>query len=299
MDLVCVIVINYNGVDDTNACVKSLLECGYKDLHIIIIDNNSRQGKVSYNEIIRKPKCTIIYNDENVGFSEANNIGITYAIQKLNTDYVLVLNNDTVVTEGFLKPLLNSCKLDDAIGIAIGKILYFDKPKMINFGGSVFNSKLGTCEIEGIGCEDADRYNHEKDIPFASGCMWLIPSKVVKKVGMMSNDYFLYYEDNDYSDKVLCEGYSIRYIPKSVIFHKGSKSTHRNIDLYHYYIHRNYLIYIKKTKILKTRIKFLKILKRFFVNLINVVHGDLNAKVFRYIWLDFITCRYGKCKRKL
>lgn len=87
-DLVVAILVNYNGVKDTNECVKSLLSCGYSQLRIVIVDNASfAEERPVYNEVIINDKCIIIYNDINYGFSGANNIGIRYAIEKLKAKF--------------------------------------------------------------------------------------------------------------------------------------------------------------------------------------------------------------------
>ncbi|MDD6644494.1 MAG: glycosyltransferase family 2 protein [Oscillospiraceae bacterium] len=289
--LVCVILVNYNGVSDTEECVKSLKECNYTNLHIVIVDNGSLTGKVEYNEIITKDKCEIIYSKDNVGFAGANNIGINRALE-INADYVLILNNDTVVHKDFLFPLIDACKENPKIGIATGKIYYFDEPEYLWFGGSYYDESLSECKIDGIGKKDSEEYSAEKYIPFATGCLWLIPKNVLSTVGLMSEEYFLYYEDADYCERLKNKGYSIKYIPSSVIYHKESRSTKKGSPLYHYYITRNYLYYIRKY--VKGSRKYKMYFNRGLQTLRSVVRKRMKFYVAYRAFLDFMLCHMGK-----
>ena len=115
--LIYVILVNYNGADDTNECINSLYESGYENLRIVIVDNASTTGRVSYNHTISEEKCTILYQKENIGFAGANNVGIKYAMQ-YNPRYILILNNDTIVTSNWLSNLQTCLHSDERIGAA-------------------------------------------------------------------------------------------------------------------------------------------------------------------------------------
>lgn len=291
--LVCAILVNYNGLDDTNACVDSLLHCSYKNLKVIIVDNNSEKSKAEYNDIITRDKCEIIYEKENIGFAGANNDGIRYAL-KYNPDYLLIINNDTVVTPDFLNPLIKTCEEDEKVGIATGKIYYFDDKEILWFGGSYYDKKLCEYKIDGIGNREEERHNNKREIAFATACLWLLPVDLIQKVGFMSEDYFLYYEDADYCERVKQKGYKIVYEPTSVIYHKESRSTKRGSDLYHYYNIRNYLFYISKFR--EPELKKAICFKTFFNTLKEVVRNRLKFSVFVKAWSDFVTLHYGKIK---
>lgn len=295
-ELIYVIIVNYNGADDTNECVNSLCESDYKNLRIVIVDNASTTGRVSYNRIISEEKCTILYQEENIGFAGANNVGIKYAMQ-FNPSYILILNNDTVVTKGFLKPMVDALKQDESIGIATGKIYYFDDKKTIWFGGSYYDHGLCENKIDGIRKPDDERYNIAKDIPFATGCLWLIPTKVIETVGLMSEEYFLYYEDADYCERVKRKGYRIRYEPASVIYHKESRSTKKGSATYQYYNLRNYLVYISKYCEKEKRKKMYY--KRFYRTIKDTIRGRIDYGVSVQAWKDFLFSHTGRrgCKK--
>lgn len=289
--LVCAIMVNYNGAEDTNGCVESLLNCAYTNIKIIIIDNNSTTAKVEYNDIITRDKCEILYKEDNLGFAGANNVGIRYAM-KYEPDYILLINNDTVVTEGFLTPLIRVCEEKQNVGIATGKIFYFDNRDVLWFGGSYYDKKLCECKIDGIGNKEEERHNQRREVPFATACLWLLPIKIIEKVGYMSEDYFLYYEDADYCERVKQSGYKIIYEPRSIIYHKESRSTKRGSNSYHYYNIRNYLFYIRR--FCSPKIKKEIYINKLYRTLKDVIRGRLNLKVFIRAWSDFVTLHYGK-----
>lgn len=289
--LICVVLVNYNGIKDTVECVKSLKECSYNNIHIIIVDNASLHGRADFNTVITRDMCEIIFNTENVGFAGANNIGIKRGLE-IGADYFLILNNDTVVDKNFLPPLLHAFNRNQDVGIATGKIYYYDEPTYLWFGGSYYNHKLGECKIVGIGEKDSSRYNIEKDIPFATGCLWLVSKNTIETVGYICEDFFLYYEDTDYCERVKAEGYTIRYVPQSVIYHKESRSTVKGSDSYQYYNNRNYLFYMKKCQRIN---RFYFYIKRAIRMLKGTVRGRMKLTITKKVWRDFIFNNTGKC----
>lgn len=288
--LVCVILVNYNRYEDTKECVRSLLMAEYNNIRICIVDNASFDGLVQYDDVITAEKCDIIFLDENVGFSSGNNIGIAYT-KKYNPSYYLILNNDTVVTKDFLKPLVDICEQNEKIGIATGKILYYDEPTILWFGGSYYDKKLGEYRICGMGIPDGKKYNIPGEIYYTTGCFMLIPLCVMETVGKMSEEYFLYYEDADYCERIKQHGYSIYYLPKSVIFHKESRSTKKGSNLYLYYVNRNYLFFVKKYA-KKDKIKL--ILIRLYLIIRGVIRGRIEASIAYKICRDFFINKQGK-----
>jgi predicted glycosyltransferase len=289
--LVSVVLVNYNGMADTEECVKSLIQCDYSNLHIIIVDNDSKTDRAEYNDIINKDVCEIIYMENNIGFAGANNVGIKRA-EEIGSEYVLILNNDTIVEKDFLIPLINVCEDDKNIGIVTGKIYYYDERDYLWFGGGYYDNKLCECKIDGIGQKDNLKFSQKKMIPYATACLWLIPMNVLKAVGYMSEDYFLYYEDADYCERVKAKGYKIWYVPESKIYHKESRSTKKGSNSYKYYNIRNYLMFIRKYCNYKNkpRVYF----NKFYVTFKDVIRHRTEYKVWSKAWMDFLTGKKGK-----
>lgn len=218
MQMVYIILVNYNSYKDTIECAKSLEKIEYKNFKIIIVDNGSKDESLS--KIRRELKeCILIETGENLGFAGGNNAGINYAI-KNGADYVLLLNNDTLVKSDFLNKMLLRYQQNDNIGLVGCKIMYYPEKNRIWFGGGKIDwfKFIGT--HFGIGEVDNGQYDQENEIDFMTGCCMLIKREVIEKVGLLSEQYFMYFEDVDFCVKVKEAGYKIWYNPKAVIYHK-------------------------------------------------------------------------------
>lgn len=224
--LVYIILVNYKSYLDTIECVKSLRNIEYRNYKIIIVENGSKDE--SYIKLKENLKDELIINlGKNKGFAEGNNIGIRLAM-KNNADYVLLLNNDTIVEKDFLKEMVNAFESND-VGIVGCKINYYNNKDIISYaGGEIIWNKFKTRFFR-----DGDKdikYEKEKEVTFISGCAMLIKSKVIKDVGLFSNEYFMYYEDTDYCARTLECGFKLIYQPKAKIYHKISSSSGGNLS---------------------------------------------------------------------
>lgn len=263
---VAIILLNYNGYEDTIECFKSLRKISYVNYEIIIVDNASPDQSmariVDYmenNEIkadyfedfetammngTNKFKVHLIQSSDNYGYGHGNNIGIKYALQ-IDADYVLILNNDTIVKENFLEPMVEMCENDNNIGIVSGKIYYYDRPDTLWFNGGAFNPFTG--KIKHFNFNEKDVGNEpNKEITFITGCMWLIPKKIFTNVGFINEEYFMYVEDTEFTQRVLKFGYKLAIAKKSHILHKvGSSSGGGDFtDFSAYFLAKNKLKFI-------------------------------------------------------
>lgn len=223
---VFIILLNYKGVEDTLQCVKSLEEIDYTNYEIVIVDNASPDNSFEVLKENLGSKHMVMSSGRNGGFAFGNNVGIEYAL-KNGAEYILLLNNDTIVEKDFLKPLVSSLEADSFIGISTGLILnYFNKEKVWFAGGELNWKKFyGYHLYENNNIEDIKDKNKSRVITFATGCLMLIRAKVLTEVGLLPEEYFMYYEDVDYCAKVQEKGYKIFYNPSSIIYHKISAST--------------------------------------------------------------------------
>ena len=174
-------------------------------------------------EIIDLPsnrKLIIIKNVKNYGFAEGNNIGMRYALKNLNPDYVLLLNNDTVVDREFLGELVKVAESDKKIGIVGPKIYYYDEPSSIWSVGGVIDFKKGISYLSKKDLEDI------LEVDYMSGCGMLIRSQLINDIGFLNEFFFIYFEDIDWNMKVRKEGYKILCTPTSIIWHKVASSTY-------------------------------------------------------------------------
>lgn len=215
--LVSVLIVNWNGADVLDTCIRSLINQSYKQIEIIVVDNNSSDTS---REILKKYKeILLIPSSQNLGFAGGNNLAYTKAKGK----YILLLNTDTIVTKNFLQELVSEIEQDITIGIVQPKVLY--ENGTINSLGA-FLTATGFLYYPGYGKKDnLPLYNKETDVFSAYGACMLISRKVIDKIGLFDPDYFMYFEETDFCMRVWLSGWKIKYTPKSLIHHKGGISS--------------------------------------------------------------------------
>lgn len=241
-----IILVNYNGAKDTVECLKSLKNIHYSNKYIYIVDNNSNEEDVEYLEnSINYSGVKIIKLKENLGFSGGNNLGIREAMAD-GCEVIGLLNNDTIVESDFLNRLVSKLFLDRKTGAVVPQIRDYYQRDKVSYGGGEINYLKGSVFIEGINRYDDSINNTERFITFGHGCCLFMKVEVVSKVGLLPEEYFLYFEDADYSIRITKIGYKILYCPESIIYHKESASTKKGSDNFQYYFTRNRFYFIKK-----------------------------------------------------
>jgi len=245
--LVHIIVLTWNEYNDTVECLESLQKINYSNYKIVLVDNGSQDGSI---QKLRErfgniENIKIIANEENLGFAGGNNVGMEYATRK-GADYVLLINNDTIVDPGFLAELVKAGEENKRAGILGSKIYYESEPKRIWFAGGEVNWLLTKGTHIGYDKIDEGQYDKIKKCDYLTGCCLLIKKEVIKKIGVLADDYFLYYEDTDFCLRAKKAGYDCLYIPASKIWHKISRSTQPGSSSYIYYHTRNGLTMAKR-----------------------------------------------------
>ena len=241
---IAIIIVNWKQYELTINCLLSLQKVEYKNLEVILVDNEYNFEKI--NKIKSDfNKVEVIESKENLGFAAANNIGIKYAI-KNKFEYVMLLNNDTEVNKKFLTPLLNSFQNDNSLGAVQPLIMnYNNRAKVWNAGGYLNN-------FFGFPYTNNKLNNKKRQIDWITGCCILLKTKVIKKAGLMDEDFFAYYEDVDWSLRIKKLGYKLGIEGSSVIFHHGTKSSNNsnfegNLSPFVHYLNiRNHIYLVKK-----------------------------------------------------
>jgi GT2 family glycosyltransferase len=221
--LVYIIVLSWNGKADTLQCLSSLKELVYPNYRVLVVDNASSDG--SAEEVKSQfPDVELIVNKKNLRFAGGNNVGIEYAVSK-NADYILLINNDTIVDNNFLSELVRTAESDNEIGMVGPKIYYYSEPNRTWYAGGKIELWKGWLSHIGVRELDNGQYNQTKETDFISGCCLLVKSEVIKKVGLLDTAYYIYGEDVDWCVKASRAGYRLIYEPKAIIWHKLSVST--------------------------------------------------------------------------
>lgn len=240
--LVSIITVNYNHPEVTCELLASLRQITYPNTEVIVVDNASPDDDPA---IIKQsfPEIQFISTSENLGFAGGNNVGTRHATGK----YVLYINNDTEVDPGFLEPLVLKCENDSRIGGVSPKIRYYSKQDTIQFTGFTPINPY-TIRSRGLGYGEKDQGQYDKDIqtPFIHGAAMLVPMDVIRKVGMMAESYFLYYEEMDWGARIRQAGYQLWYVHDSLVLHKESISTGKMSPFKTYYMNRARLLYLRR-----------------------------------------------------
>ena len=191
-------------------------------------------------------KLILIRNDKNYGFAEGNNIAIKYALTALNSEYILLLNNDTVVKVDFLDELIKAIECDQSFGFAGPIIYYYDyngQKDIINVAGIDLIIKRGLYHRFGAGEIDRGQYNTIRVVDYLEGSCLLIKSAVLDKIGLFDSRYFAYWEETDLCIRGRDAGYKCICVPTAKIWHKVSSSAPKGLKLY--YMTRNRFWFVK------------------------------------------------------
>jgi GT2 family glycosyltransferase len=231
-----IIVLNYNGKNVLKKCLSDLFCLGYSNFEVVVVDNNSSDGSFERAKL-NFPRATFIKNEQNLGFSAGNNVGIKYSLEK-KADFVLLLNNDTELERNFLNKLVESALVNEAVGI-FSPLIFSGDRKTIWFSGG---------EIDWLRMKTA----HKKDLirsdyalsDFISGCAMFVRAEVFAKIGLLDEDFFLYWEDVDFSVRAKRGGFSLLVVANSKIYHleKSNESQDKKI----YWLVLSGLIFFRK-----------------------------------------------------
>lgn len=237
-----IISVNYMARHQLCYCLTSLKQHCANDLKFIVVDN-SPQPEI---EFIAKahPEITAIVPGTNTGFAGGCNLGIAHALE-LGLDYILLLNPDTWTEHDFIDILLKELANNPELGMAGPKILH-DKSKggAVWYGGARMNWWKG-------GPKQVSDSRHDGDgstlpVPCLSGCAMLIKSEAIRRVGMMDERYFLYYEDSDYCQRFINKGYTLAYVPAARLIHDVSSTVGFQSRDYVYYFSRNRVWFMRR-----------------------------------------------------
>jgi GT2 family glycosyltransferase len=218
-----VIVLNWNGERVIAPCLRSLLDVRGVDLRIIVVDNHSDDASA---EIVRRdfPQVELIVNDRNLLFAEGNNIGIRRALEE-GGQYLLLLNNDTVVDLDFALPMIEAMRGDARVGVVGPQIRYFDDPERIWYGGGEFYPLVWIPRHRDIRRLRKEAPGASGETTYVTGCALMFKRDVVLAVGLLDPSYGMYNEDVDFCLRAKEGGWRCLYEPSATVWHKVSESS--------------------------------------------------------------------------
>lgn len=238
-----ILVLNWNGKQDTLECLTSLKGIDYSNFEIIVVDNASTDGsQESFKSAF--PEVTLVENLQNLGFTGGFNVGIQKAIER-NSHYVLCLNNDTVVDRNFLKELvIVGEQSHDIGGLCPKEYDYFHPEKIVYAGG-----KIGLLRSKNYRYGETDNGQCEKvsTTEMLCGSAMMLKTEALLNIGFLDPDYFFDWEDKDIAIRLMKKGYSLTYVPTAKFWHKRRGSTKGSVAPLNVYFHfKNYLLFARK-----------------------------------------------------
>jgi len=249
---VSIITLNWNGLEDTVECLESLKKINYANYEVIIVDNGSKRNEADVLEATFGDFIHVIKNDRNYGACGGRNIGIKYALNNSNPDYLLLLDNDTVVDPAFLTEMVLVAESTPNIGIIGAKVLYYDEPDRLQYRGGkidlfggVISPLLGIIREKFLGKKETDRGQHDSIQEVEHIAFWcaLLKRKSVDSIGLFDERHFWGWEDLDYFIRVKKVGFKVVYVPKAKVWHKYRSATKLDGTLQYYSLRsRFYLI---------------------------------------------------------
>ena len=240
--LVWIITLNYNRAEETVACVASLKRITYPNYRLLVIDNCSTDD--SYSRLERLPSgVELIKTEKNLGYTGGMNYGIKHVLPD-NPDYVLMLNNDTVVEPDFLSEMVVALEGHPNAAVACGTILCDHDHSLVWYAsGSLVEWRAHASHNHIWEPHLPERYPGPVVTEFVTGCMLLLKMQHRREIGFEDERYFMYLDDMEYSARVRSRGFSLLYVPASIIYHKVLDEHLRPFKLY--YTIRNRMLFAR------------------------------------------------------
>jgi hypothetical protein len=254
---VAVVVLNWNGTEDTLECLRSLALVDYPRHEIIVVDNGSEPSP-RQRILERFSSVTYLETGRNLGYAGGNNVGMRYAMSA-GYDYVFVLNNDTVVERGVLREAVAVAESDPAIAAVGVKIIAWDDPGRVWVAYGQVTYRQGLVRLIGYYERDDGTFDQQKDVEWVPGTAMLLRCRVLESVGLFDEDFFAYHEDVDWCTMAHEKGFRVVFSPRPRIYHKGHRSTGGKgyLTPRQYLAGRNMVLYVRKHASMLQVAKFL------------------------------------------
>ena len=267
--MIGIVTVLYNSEAVLPDFFCSLEEQSYRDFQLYVIDNKSNDNSLDVTQGLANQvsfRCVILPQTENWGVAKGNNIGIREAI-KDGCEYIILSNNDTVLEPNCIEQLLSGM-IEMSATMAIPKIYYHGTNRIIWCAGGWFRTWKCTSPHRGARETDFGQYDSNDYVEYSPTCFMMIKSDVFSRVGMMDENYFVYYDDSDFVWRAIKRGQErLAYIYKAVLWHKESYSTGGSMsDFYIHYYNRNKVFFARKNfNFIQECVFFVYLITQYFV----------------------------------
>ena len=237
------VVLNTNRRDDTLACLASLERLDYPARTVLVLDNASTDGS---NEAIRAahPDVRILPLTDNRGYAGNNNVGIAAALE-MGADWVLVLNEDTILDPACFTEMIRAAAPDAAIGIVGPMVYHHDEPTVIQSAGGRIDGAWHAWHT-GQNEDDRGQFPAPRPVDWISGCAILVRRAVIEQVGPLDDRFFYYWEETEWCVRAARAGWGVLHVPGAKLWHKGVTRHYRPGPNVAYYNTRNHLLLMAK-----------------------------------------------------
>ncbi len=244
MKLVSLITLNMNQPAITEALLDSLISVNvYPNIEVIVVDNASKTDPVPGWKV-KYPTMQFYRSEKNLGFTGGNNLGITYA----KGDYLFVINNDTEVTANLIGQLVDTLEKHPQIGVISPKINYWDKQDVLQYTGYT-DMNYYTARNQCIGQLEKDKGQYDYltgKTGYAHGAAMLVKREAMDKAGVLADNFFIYYEELDWCERIKKAGYEVWVDMKALLYHKESMTVGKRSAFKEYYMTRNRILFNRK-----------------------------------------------------
>jgi len=272
---VSLIILTFNGIDLTLDVLKDISKLDISGIttETVVVDNASKDETVKTLKNYKLPNMDfkLIVNDENLGFAGGNNVGIKDCLKR-GSDFIVLLNNDVILSKNLLQVLVNTALKNEKIGIVSPK-MYFAKGfefhkdrykeselgKVIWYAGGIIDKNNVYSHHKGVDEVDLGQYDNEEETDFANAAAVLIRSKLFEEIGLLDEKFFLYWEDADLSQRAKLKNWKVVYTPKTHIWHKVSVATGGpGGEVNDYYLIRNRFVFGFRYFSLRTKLALIR-----------------------------------------
>lgn len=253
---VAVVVLDWNGGDDTLACVASVCASRWQPLDVLVVDNGSRQPVLA--EVARRhPGVRTIANASNLGYAGGNNVGLRAALAA-GADWVLVLNNDARLEPGTIDELVAVARRDPRIAAVGARILRLEQPDRLWMAWGEVDYRQSLVQLVGVDQPDDGRFAAEHDADWVSGCAILLSRRALEAIGPFDEEFFAYHEEVDWCATAREHGFRVVWAPRAVVLHRGQASSGGSafVSRRQYLTARNMVRFVRKHGSARERLRF-------------------------------------------